>query len=124
MGVVHQLLVQAVNDGDDNRSAVRRRVLMRCSMRMRGDAEEWSITAKDISSTGMKAVAGVSLFPSAKVEVNLPNIGWIPGEVVRLDGENAIGIRFGAIIDPARTLVKVSGSYGAAPVPQPQLRST
>lgn len=42
MGVVHQLQVHPGKDGDD-RSAVRRRVLMRCSMRMRGDAVEWDI---------------------------------------------------------------------------------
>ena len=121
MGVVHRLQFHPGKDGDDHRSAVRRRVLMRCSMRMRGDAREWPITAKDISSTGMKAIAGLSLFPGAKIEVNLPTIGWIPGEVVRLEGENAIGVRFGAVIDPALTLVPVSGSYRTAPVSQAQL---
>lgn len=61
------------------------------------------------------------LIPCAKIEVNLPNIGWMPGEVVRLEGQNAIGIRFSAVVDPARTLVPVSGSYRAAPVSQTQL---
>lgn len=75
MGNVHQLASAAANEAADGHLAVRRRVLMRCSMRMRGQTGEWPNTAKDISSTGMKAVVGVNLFPGTKLEVNLPNIG-------------------------------------------------
>jgi hypothetical protein len=122
MGNVHQLVVPSGQKDGDHRSAARRRVLMRCTIRMRGQTGEWPVIVKDISSTGMKATAGVNLFAGTKIEVNLPNIGWMPGEVVRLDGENAIGIRFAAIIDPEQTQTNVTGSYGAAPTAHVQLR--
>jgi hypothetical protein len=122
MGNVHQLVVPATNEAADHRLAARRRVLMRCTVRLRGQTGEWPVTVKDISSTGLKAIAGVNLFAGTKLEVNLPNVGWVSGHVVRIDGENAIGVRFGSIIDPERTQTRVTGSYSGAPVPQVQLR--
>ncbi len=117
MGHVHQLEIVPATRSGELRAAVRRRVLMRSTMRLRGQAEEWPLTLKDLSSTGMKARSSVSLFPGTRVEISLPNIGWVPGEIVRIEGEDAIGIRFGAVIDPEQTQVRVSGSYGAAPPP-------
>lgn len=122
MSNVHQLVARAPDDTTEHRLAVRRRVLMRCTIRLRGQTGEWPITVKDISSTGLKALAGVNLFPGTELEVNLPNIGWIPAEVARIDGDNAIGIRFGAVIDPEQTQTRVTGSYAVASVAQVQLR--
>ncbi len=104
-------------DGGDLRAAVRRRVLMRAAMRLQGPCDEFALTVKDLSSTGMKARAGVAMFPGTRVEIALPHIGWVPGEIVRLEGEDAIGIRFSVVIDPAATQMRVTGSYAPAQVP-------
>ena len=115
MGLVHQLELPSPREGGELRTAVRRRVLMRATMRLQGQGEEWPLTVKDLSSTGMKARAPVATFPGSRVEIGLPNIGWVPGEIVRIESEDAIGIRFAAVIDPEATQVRVSGSYAAAP---------
>ena len=115
MGDVHHLEIAAPAEPGEHRAAVRRRVLMRAAIRMPGQGEEWSLTVKDLSSTGMKAMAAVSMFPGTRVEICLPNIGWVPGEIARIEGESAVGIRFGAVIDPERAQTRVSGSYGTAP---------
>ena len=99
--------------------AARRRVLMRASLRLRGQTAKWPLTVRDISSTGVKAVTDVSLFPGSQIEIELPNIGWIPAVVARAEGENTVGIQFGVVIDPERTQVRVTGSYGTAPPPTP-----
>lgn len=59
------------------------------------------------------------MFQGARVEVDLPNIGWTPGEVVRAE-EGIIAVRFAAIIDPERTHARVTGSYGAPPSSPPE----
>lgn len=115
MGTVHHLQIDHSTSVGDERAAVRRRVLMRATARLPGRSEEWPVTVKDLSSTGMRAIGAVSMFPGTQIEIELPHIGWISGEVVRVEGENIIGIRFGAIINPEQTQVRVSGSYGAAP---------
>ena len=119
MGHAHQLDISPPGAPGDHRTAVRRRVLMRASMRLHGQCEDWPLTVKDLSSTGMKAKSPVSMFPGTRVEIGLPNIGWVSGEIVRIEGEDAIGIRFGAVIDPEQTQVKVSGTYGTAPSSKP-----
>ena len=115
MGTVHNLASALVTEGEQ-RVAPRLRVLMRASLRMRGNDQIFAVTIKDISSTGLRANAPVSMFPGANVEIELPNIGWTPGQVVRAD-EGVIGVRFAAIIDPARAQAKVTGSYGPPPSP-------
>jgi hypothetical protein len=122
MGNVHPIERATSTTLEDNRATIRRRVLIRASMRLRGKAEEWLLTVKDISSTGMRAHSKVCILPGTRLDIELPNIGWIPGEVVRTEGVGVIGVRFGAIIDPARTQVPVSGSYGASPSSPTQLR--
>lgn len=91
-------------------------------MRLTGQVEEWPLTVKDLSSTGMKAHSGVDVRLGARVDIRLPQIGWVPGEIVRIEGNEAIGVRFGAVIDTGRTQVKISGSYRAPPSLPPQLR--
>jgi hypothetical protein len=121
VGNVHPLEIQLSVPSADKRVAIRRRVLMKALVRLRGKFDEWPLTVKDISSTGMKASAPVKLFPGAQVEIELPNIGWIPGEVVRLEA-NAIGVRFGLVIDPEQAQVRISGSYHCAPAPPTLVR--
>jgi hypothetical protein len=122
MGHVHQLELADPAPGGDLRTAIRRRVLMRATMRLVGQHDEWSLTVKDLSSTGMKARSSVSMFPGTRVEIALPRIGWVPGVIVRIEGEDAIGIRFGAVIDPEQTQMPVSGTYGAGPSAPASLR--
>ena len=107
---------------DESRAAARRRVLMRASMRLPGQREEWPLTVKDLSSTGMKARSPVMVRPGTPVEIGLPNIGWVPGKIVRIDGDDGIGVRFLSAIDPEVAQVRVSGSYAAAPQPATRLR--
>jgi hypothetical protein len=116
MGDVHHLEIAAPAEPAEHRAAVRRRVLMRAAIRMPGQSQEWALTVKDLSSTGMKAMAPVSMFPGTRVEICLPNIGWVSGEIARIEGESAVGIRFGAVIDPECAQTRVSGSNGAVPV--------
>ena len=113
MGTVHNF-APAMPGGSEQRVAPRRHVLMRASMRVRGSEQVYAVTIKDISSTGLRARTAISVFPSAKVEIELPNIGWTAGQVVRTE-EGLIAVRFAAIIDPERTQSKVSGSYGPPP---------
>ena len=115
---VHQL-EPLPRDAGDLRAAVRRRVLMRAAMRLQGRCDEFALTVKDLSSAGMKARSAVAMFPGTRVEIALPHIGWVPGEIVRLEGEDAIGIRFTVVIDPDATQVRVSGSYAPAKTTPP-----
>ncbi len=121
MGDVLRLQVPAPL-ADELRAATRRRVLMRASMRLPGKIEEWPLTVKDLSSTGMKARSSASLSSGMRVEIDLPRIGWVAAEIVRIEGENAIGIRFAAVIDPEQTQTQVSGSYGKGPAAPIRLR--
>jgi hypothetical protein len=56
----------------------------------------------------------------ARLEIELPNIGWVPGQVVRAE-PGLICVRFARVIDPAHMQTKVTGSYGPAPTPSAQL---
>jgi hypothetical protein len=81
------------------------------------------ITVRDISSTGVKVSSDMSFFVGTRVEVELPNIGWASGEVVRMDGQGTTGIRFDAIVQVEQAQVRITGTYGAPPVvATPQLR--
>ena len=113
MGTVHNF-APAMPGGNEQRVAPRRHVLMRASMRIPGSDQVFAVTIKDISSTGLRARTAVSVFPGAKVEIELPNIGCIGGQVVRTE-EGLIAVRFAAIIDPDQTQSKVTGSYGPPP---------
>ena len=113
MGTVHNF-APAMPGGNEQRVAPRRHVLMRASMRVPGSDQVYAITVKDISSTGLRARTAVSVFPGAKVELELPNIGWIGGQVVRTE-EGLIAVRLAAVIDPEQAQSKVTGSYGPPP---------
>ena len=91
---------------------------MRASLRVRGSNQLFAVTVKDISSTGLKANTAVSVFPGANVEIELPNIGWIAGQVIRAE-EGTVSLRFAVVIDPDQTQSKVTGSYGQPPPLQP-----
>lgn len=93
---------------------------MRAAIRLRGSDGAYAVTVKDISSTGLRASGAVSLFPGALVEVELPNIGGTPAEVVRAE-EGTIAAPFGAIIDPDQAQAEATGSYRAPP-PSPAAR--
>ena len=111
MGTVHAL---AIAPGTSGREAARRRVLMRETMRLRGSDVTHGVTVKDISSTGLSASTAVSWPRGARVEIDLPNIGPVPANVVRTQ-DGVIALQFGAIIDPDATQATVTGSYGSAP---------
>jgi hypothetical protein len=114
MGTVHQLAPVGANSGDQ-RIAPRRRVLMRAAIRLQGQEASYALKVRDISSTGLKAHADVNVFVGSIVEVQLPNLGWIPAEVVRADGDLGVGVRFERVIEPEATQTTVTGSYGTAP---------
>lgn len=110
------------SSAEDKRVARRSKLFMRANLRVRGLDLEYALTIKDISSTGLRAASSVSLSHGTRVEIDLPNIGWTAGEIV-WQNNGAIGIRFAAIIQPERTLKKVTGTYGSAPSSLfPQLR--
>ncbi len=73
------------------------------------------MSIKDISSTGLKAILEVKLFAGTHVEVDLRNIGWVAGQVIRADPEGTVGIRFARVIQPELTRNRISGSYRPAP---------
>jgi hypothetical protein len=114
MGTVHQLAL-ARAETSDQPIAPRRRVLMRAAMRVRGKDTSYPVMVRDISSTGLRASAGVQMFRGTLIELDLPNLGPVPGEVVRAEGDGGIGVRFGVVIEPERTQTAVTGSYGTAP---------
>ena len=74
------------------------------------------MSVKDISSTGLKGILEVKLFAGTHVEIDLRNIGWVAGQVVRTDRGGTVGIRFARIIPSELTRNRISGSYGPAPV--------
>lgn len=114
MGTVHNLATIS-EERSENRVAPRRRVLIRAAIRLRGNEAIHPVTVKDISSTGLKAITELSFFVGSRVEIQLPNLGWVPGEVVRTDQTGCMGIRFGVVIDPAQTQVRITGNYSAPP---------
>jgi hypothetical protein len=114
MGTVHRLAL-AKSEGGEATIAPRRRVLMRAEMRIRGKDVSYPVTVRDISSTGLRASASVNVFAGTIIEVQLPNLGWIPGEVVRTGEDRDIGVQFGMVIEPEHTQTRVTGSYGPAP---------
>ncbi|MDP3677053.1 MAG: PilZ domain-containing protein [Novosphingobium sp.] len=110
-------------EANECRVAKRSRVFMRANMRVRGSTLEHPLSIKDISSTGLKARLEVSLFPGTHVEIDLRNIGWVAGEVVWVDSQGVVGVRFSVVIQPERTHSQVSGAYRPAPsMLAPQLR--
>ena len=115
MGTVHNLQVANGAAGGEQRHAQRLRVLMRATLRVRGAEPTYPITIKDISSTGARVATNLSYFVGTQVEIDLPNIGWVSGQVVRHENENTVGIRFNAIIDPSQTQAHVTGTYSRAP---------
>lgn len=102
---------------DEQRVTNRSRVLMRAIMRIRGAAFDYPVTIKDISSTGLRATTNISMFTGTRIEIELKNIGWVPGEVVWADAEGQIGVRFDAVIQPERTQNQITGTYRAPPKP-------
>lgn len=115
MGTVHELQVANAAFGGEQRHAQRLRVLMRATLRVRGTDTTHAIIIKDISSTGAKVATGLSYFVGTHVEIDLPNLGWVSGQIVRHENGNTIGIRFNAIIDPSQTQVHVTGTYARTP---------
>lgn len=99
---------------EQRRVAKRTRVLMRANMRVPTTGDEHALTIRNISSTGLLAAGNVSLFSGTRVEVDLPNIGWMAGEIVWHEN-GVVGVHFAAIIQPERTLSEINGNFGPAP---------
>lgn len=98
---------------EESRAAKRSRVFMRANARVRGSTLELALAIKDISSTGLRAIPEMSLSQGTHIEIDLKNIGWVAGQIVWVDANGVVGVRFLNIIDPERTRSQVSGSYGA-----------
>lgn len=102
-------------EAEECRVAKRSRVFMRANVRVLGSTLECPISIKDISSTGLKAAIDVRLCPGTRVEIELRNLGWVDGEVVWVDRNGVVGLRFSTVIQPERTQSQVSGDYRPAP---------
>lgn len=83
---------------------------------------DYGLSIMDISSTGLKARVEIGLMKGTRVEVELRNIGWVPGQVAWVGGNGTVGIRLARVIQPELTRNQVTGSYGQAPVGTPVLR--
>jgi len=115
---------RAVNEFD-HRQLGRDSLFLMADVRFEKSAGEHRVKVRNLSAGGMMAEGQVKVVRGAQLEVNLRNIGWVPGVVAWIQ-DSRFGIAFVEDIDPklARaTLAPVpeDGTPRFLKVPLPQV---
>ena len=80
------------------------RVEVDCTVGLREGAQQWRVSACDVSQGGLKVRSGAVLAPGSEIVATLPDLAPIPGTVCWCDG-GYIGLTFNSPI-PLETLVR------------------
>jgi hypothetical protein len=113
MTVVALLKSTVARESEEQARLTRTSVYLRARLRICGADIEYPITIKDLSSGGLRATVDASLFSGTKLEVAIPKIGCVPGEVVWAS-DGMIGVKFAKFINPDLVRTQVTGSYAAS----------
>jgi hypothetical protein len=93
----------------DHRQVGRDSLFLMADLRVEGQAGDHRVKVRNLSARGMMAEGTVRVSASAGVEVNLRNVGWVPGKVAWIQ-DNRFGIAFLDEIDPRLVRAPTSGS--------------
>lgn len=96
-------------DGSENRQIARDSLFVMADLRLGGGEEEHRIKVRNLSAGGMMGEGTVRVARGDTVEVNIRNVGWVPGSVAWVQ-EDRFGVAFSEEIDP-----KVARAPVAAP---------
>jgi hypothetical protein len=83
----------------DHRQVGRDSLFLMADVRLAGAGDEHRVKVRNLSGGGMMAEGHVKVTRGAKLDINLRNIGWVPGVVAWIQ-ENRFGIAFMEEIDP------------------------
>lgn len=87
--------------GVETRNIARDSLLLLAEARLDGASEVFRIKVRNLSGGGMMAEGQMSVVPGNHLQINLRNIGWVPGAVAWVQGDRC-GIAFNHEIDPRR----------------------
>lgn len=82
-----------------SRSADRDSLFMQAELALAGRSDRTTVRVRNLSPGGMLAESTLAIERGAAVEVDLRNIGPVPGRVV-WTGEGKFGIAFDRLVDP------------------------
>jgi hypothetical protein len=92
----------------DHRQVGRDSLFLMADLRVEGQAGDHRVKVRNLSARGMMAEGTVRVNASAGVEVNLRNVGWVPGKVAWIQ-DNRFGIAFLDEIDPRLVRAPAAG---------------
>ncbi len=87
--------------GVETRNITRDSLLLLAEARIDGASENFRIKVRNLSTGGMMAEGHLPVVPGNHLQINLRNIGWVPGAVAWVQGDRC-GIAFNHEIDPRR----------------------
>lgn len=93
----------------DTRQVGRDSLFLLAQVRVDGKGPVGRVKVRNLSAGGMMAEGDVEVMRGARVEVELRNLGWVPGTVAWVQG-NRFGIAFVDEIDPKLARAPVAGS--------------
>jgi hypothetical protein len=83
----------------DHRQVGRDSLFLMADVRLSGAGDEHRVKVRNLSGGGMMAEGQMKVARGAKLDINLRNIGWVPGAVAWIQ-DNRFGIAFMEEIDP------------------------
>ena len=95
-------------DGSENRQVARDSLFLMAELRIDGQTDEHRIKVRNLSDGGMMGEGPVRVHRGLAIEVNLRNIGWVPGSVAWVH-ETRFGVAFVEPIDARLARLKPSG---------------
>jgi len=93
----------------DHRQVGRDSLFLMADVRLSGAGDEHRVKVRNLSGGGMMAEGQMKVTRGAKLDINLRNIGWVPGVVAWIQ-ENRFGIAFMEEIDPKLAREPVSAA--------------
>lgn len=109
-------------DGNENRQIARDSLFLMADLRLSGQEEEHRIKVRNLSSGGMMGEGAVRVARGVAVEVNIRNIGWVPGSVAWVQ-EDRFGVAFTEEIDPKVARAPIGEGSHAPRFTRPPLAS-
>jgi len=101
-------------DGSENRQIARDSLFVLADMRVDGLAQEHRIKVRNLSDGGMMGEGAVRVRRGSAVEVNIRNLGWVPGTVAWVQ-DSRFGVAFNEAIDPRLARLRPGTGQDSAP---------
>lgn len=99
---------------EENRQIARDSLFLMADLRVDGFDGESRIKVRNLSPGGMMGEGVVRIVRGTPVQVNIRNIGWIPGSIAWVQ-DNRFGVAFGVEIDPKLARVSVGAAEDSTP---------